>query len=498
MIITSATIDAEFFKRFFNTPKNAAKTKGSTNNSSESAIILSVEGRRFPVTVNFLQQPCADYVKETVATIMKIHTSDRSGDILCFLTGLEEVMDAVNLLREHIEHRGKDDLQVLPMYGTLTNSDQLKVFFSAPKGVRKAVIATNIAETSVTIPDIVYVIDSGFVKTKWYDSESRTDSLVVVPVSKAAAEQRAGRAGRVRSGKVYRLYTEEDYGRMLAQSPPEIRRSDLCATILYLKALGIVNILKFDFPSPPPAKHLLSSLETLFALEAIDRRGDLTKPVGYFLAELPIDPMMGKMLYNSIQMGCSEEILSIIAMLKVQSVYSKPTTGQAQLTARVKKRAFEVSEGDTISLLNVYTSFVRNGRTKEWCGRNYVIYRNLKRAHELREQLQKLVRNQIGMPIISCNGDVTVLRRCITSGYFPNAAYLHHSGVYRTCRGNRELNVHPLSCLYTLRQPQFVVFCELLNTTKVFMKELTVIDPEWLLELAPHYYERSTVRHEDR
>lgn len=233
-------------------------------------------------------------------------------------------------------------------------------------------------------------------------------------------------------------------------------------------------------------------------LDGLDRSGDLTNPIGYFLAELPINAMMGKMLYNSIQMACSEEILSIIAMVQVQSVFSKPTSGQGQLTARVKKREFEVAEGDLISLLNVYSSFVQNGRTKEWCGQHYVIYRNLKRAHELRQQLLNLARNKIGMPIVSCNGDVTVLRRCITSGFFPNAAYLHHSGVYRTCRGNVELHIHPLSCLYTLRQPQYVIFCELLHTTKVFMKDLTVIEPQWLTELAPHYYHKAAVKYEDR
>lgn len=500
LIITSATIDAEFFQRFYNLRSTTTAAKDTKMDAKDTACILSVEGRRHPVSVHHAQRPCADYVKETVQTIMKIHRGDRAGDILAFLTGQEEVADAVALLREHIEAAvgGKDDLLVLPMYGTLTNADQLRVFFAAPKGVRKAIIATNIAETSVTIPDIVYVVDCGFVKTKWFDADSRTDSLVVVPISRAAAEQRAGRAGRVRAGKVYRLYTEEAYGELLPQSAPEMRRADLCSTVLYLKALGICNILRFDFPAPPPARHLLAALETLFALGAIARNGDLTRPVGYFLAELPVAPMMGKMLYNSIEMGCSDEVLSIIAMLQVQSVFSRPTTGQGQLQARVQKRAFEVAEGDLVALLNVFTAFVRAGRTKEWCGRNYVIYRNLKRAYELREQLQRLVRNQIGMPVVSCAGDVRVLQRCIASGFFANAAYLHHSGVYRTCRGNRELHVHPLSGLYTLRQPQFVVFCELLHTTKVWMKDLTVIEGEWLLELAPHYYERSGVRMEDR
>lgn len=257
VIISSATIDAEFFRDYFNLTK-----------TEKSSIILTVEGRMFPVDYHYMHSPCPDYVKETVETILKIHRKDgkKPGDILAFLTGQEEVLEAVQLLREHIAEWNDIDLQVLPMYGTLPNADQLKVFFSAPKGTRKAVIATNIAETSVTIPGIVHVIDCGFVKMKWFDSNSNTDSLIVVPVSKAQAEQRAGRAGRMRRGKVFRLYTEEAYEKLPSQMPPEMRRSDLCTTVLYLKALGIDNILRFGFPSPPPAKNLLAALETLFAL----------------------------------------------------------------------------------------------------------------------------------------------------------------------------------------------------------------------------------------
>lgn len=212
---------------------------------------------------------------------------------------------------------------------------------------------------------------------------------------------------------------------------------------------------------------------------------------------MPIHPMFGKMLYISGQMGCSEEILTIIAMLQVQSVFSKPTTGQGQIKGRIEKRNFEVVEGDLITLLNVYTAFITNGRTKEFCGRHYLIYKNLKRAYELRIQLENLIQNKLGIPLFSCNGDVTTICRCITAGFFPNAAYLHHSGVYKTIRGNTELHVHPLSTLYTQQQPQFVVFCELIQTTKLFMKDITVIKEEWLTELAPHYYHKTTVHEID-
>lgn len=183
IIISSATIDAEFFRNFFTLKKQP-----------KSAVILSVEGKMYPVDTFYITEPCADYVKQTVSTVLKIHhkAGNKVGDILAFLTGQEEVLDAVQLLKEHTQEWTNNNLQVLPMYGTLPNADQLKVFFSAPKGTRKAIIATNIAETSVTIPGVSYVIDCGYVKMKWFDSDSNTDTLVVVPISKAQAEQRAG------------------------------------------------------------------------------------------------------------------------------------------------------------------------------------------------------------------------------------------------------------------------------------------------------------------
>lgn len=243
---------------------------------------------------------------------------------------------------------------------------------------------------------------------------------------------------------------------------------------------------------------MLAGLETLLALGALDEMGNLTRPIGYALAEMPISPMMAKMLYMSGEMGCTEEILTIIAMLQVQAVFSKPVTGQGQIKAKIAKRNFEVAEGDLISSLNVYTAFVEEGRTKEFCGRNYLVYRNLKRVHEIKTQLTNFAKNKIGLPILSCNGNVEVICRCITYGFFPNAAYLHHSGVYKTVRGDIELNVHPLSTLYTIEQPQWIVFCELLHTTRLFIKDITVIQEEWLPEIAPHYYHKTTVKtHQD-
>ncbi|KAH8293124.1 hypothetical protein KR044_005425 [Drosophila immigrans] len=483
LIISSATIDASFFSEFFSWPGD-----------KEVSVKLSIEGRMHAVHHFYLNEPCADYVKETVSTIWKLHQKEPPGDILAFLTGQEEVLEALDLLKEYIATEETPTLKALPMYGSMSSQDQLAVFFTPPKGVRKVVLATNIAETSITIPGIVYVIDCGYVKVKWFNAATSSDSLMVVPVSKASAIQRAGRAGRVRPGKVYRLYTKQDYDGLAPRQPPELRRSELSGAVLQLKALGIGNILRFDFPSPPPAKNLLAALETLYALDALDEQGQLTKPVGFLLAELPFTAMLSKMLHVSGKMGCAEEIITIIAMLQVQSIFSRPVSAAAQQSGRIAHRHFEVAEGDLITLLNIYTAFVEEGMTKEFCGQYYLIYRNLKRACELREQLINLARKKYGIPIFSCKGDVEMLCKCITAGFFTQVAYLHHSGVYRQISSGTELAIHPNSTLYTLPQAQYVVYGELLQTTKLFMNHVTVIKKEWLTELAPHYYQQTTVR----
>ncbi|EDW04269.1 probable ATP-dependent RNA helicase DHX35 isoform X1 [Drosophila grimshawi] len=484
LIISSATIDASFFAEFFSWP----------GADQPISIKLTIEGRMHEVNHYYVNEPCADYVRETVETAWKLHQREPPGDILAFLTGQDEVLEARDLLQEYIASTETANLKVLPMYGSMSSTDQLSVFFTAPKGMRKVVLATNIAETSLTIPGIVYVIDSGYVKLKCFNPSTCSDSLVIVPVSKASAIQRAGRAGRLRPGKIFHLYTRQDYDALAPRQPPELRRSELSAAVLQLKALGIKNILRFDFPSPPPAKNLLAALELLYALNALDVDGELTQPVGYLLAELPFSAMLSKMLFVSGQLGCAEEIITIIAMLQVQSVFSRPASAAAQQMGRIAHRHFEVAEGDLVTLLNVHSAFVEAGMTKEFCGQYYLIYRNLKRACELREQLLNLIRRKYGIAIFSCKGDVELLCKCITAGFFTQVAYLHHSGVYRQISSGVELAIHPNSTLYTLPAAKYIVYGELLQTTKLFMNQVTVIRQEWLTELAPHYYQQTTVR----
>lgn len=486
LIVASATVDAEQLRDFFNF--NVSK-----DSKRDTAVIISVQGRLYPVDVFYVKEPVPDYVKASVDTAMKIHECEPKGDILIFLTGHEEVDRAVSLLKEHASQSRNSELKLLPlpMYGSLPYGDQLKVFRPTPRDLRKVVVATNIAETSITISGIVYVIDCGFMKLRWFNPETQVDSLVLVPTSQASADQRAGRAGRVRSGKAYRLYQEEEFEKLSAATPPEMQRTELSGAVLQLKALGINNVLRFNFPSPPPAKNLLSALELLYALNAIDDSGQLTDPLGVQMAEFPVSPLHSKTLITSGEFGCSEEIASIMAALQVQNIFTKPGGGQAAIRARIAHRKFEVAEGDLLTLLNVVVGFKKQegSRAKQWCHENFLNYKALKRTDQIRHQVIRLL-TKFKIPITSCNGRSEIVCRCIAAGFFPNAAYLHHSGVYRTVRGGQELHIHPSSVLYTLEQPQWILFSEIMSTNRTFMRDLTVVNPDWLEELAPHFYQK--------
>ncbi|XP_022084091.1 probable ATP-dependent RNA helicase DHX35 [Acanthaster planci] len=484
IIVASATLDAEAFRDFFN--------QNETDDASQdTAGILTVEGRTFPVDIFYSINPVPDYLKATAETIMKLHKAEPAGDILAFVTGQEEVERVMEMVLQEIRSLQFDHMKMLalPMYAGLPGKEQMRVFERVGRNTRKVVIATNIAETSITINGIVYVIDSGFVKLRAYNSKPGLSGLVVVPVSQASAQQRAGRAGRVRSGQAYRLYTEEDYQALRKTTVPEMQRSDLSAVILQLKCLGIDNVLRFSFLSPPSSRAMLRGLDLLYALGGIDDHAKLAQPLGIRMAEFPLDPMFAKMLLVSGEFGCSEEILSIAAMQQIQNIFQSPSNEKGK--AERAKRKFSVAEGDHITLLNVYEAFIKSGKNSRWCHENYLNYKGLCRALTVREQLRKLLK-KFKVKMVSSEGDVDTIVRCVVAGFFANAARFHPTGEYRTIRDDHAIHIHPTSVLYTEKPPQWVVFHEVLQTNRDYMRDVTVIDPTWLYELAPHYYQYGT------
>ena len=309
VIVTSATLDADKFSEYFN-----------------QCPIFSIPGRTYPVEIMYSREPEDDYLDAALTTVMQIHLTEPPGDILVFLTGQEEIDTSCEVLYERMKALGPSvpELIVLPVYSALPSEMQSRIFDPAPPGSRKVVIATNIAETSITIDQIYYVIDPGFVKQNAYDPKLGMDSLIVTPISQAQAKQRAGRAGRTGPGKCFRLYTEAAYqSEMLPTTIPEIQRQNLSYTILMLKAMGINDLLHFDFMDPPPTNTMLTALEELYALSALDDEGLLTR-LGRKMADFPMEPALAKVLIASVESACSEEVLSIVAMLSVQSVFYRP------------------------------------------------------------------------------------------------------------------------------------------------------------------------------
>ncbi|KAJ3119772.1 DEAH-box ATP-dependent RNA helicase prp22 [Nowakowskiella sp. JEL0407] len=474
LIVTSATLDAtKFSNYFFKCP------------------ILTIPGRTFPVEILYAKEPETDYLDAALIAIMQIHLTEPAGDILLFLTGQEEIDTSCEILYERMKSLGPSvpELIILPVYSALPSEMQSRIFEPAPPGSRKVVIATNIAETSITIDGIYYVVDPGFVKQNTYDSKLGMDALVVVPISQAQARQRAGRAGRTGPGKCYRLYTEPAYlNEMLPNPIPEIQRINLSNVVLTLKAMGVNDLISFDFMDPPPAQTLLNAMELLYHLSALDDEGLLTR-LGRKMAEFPLEPSLSKMLISSVDLGCSEEILTIVAMLSVQNVFYRPKEKQAQSDS--KKARFHQQEGDHLTLLTVYNAWAASKFSNPWCFENFIQARSMRQAQDIRKQLMTIM-DRYKQDIVSCGKNYQKVVKAIVGGFFKHAAKKDPTEGYKTLTEGTPVFVHPSSALFN-RQPEWVVYHELVLTSKEYMREVVAIDPKWLVEMAPAFYKTTDV-----
>ncbi|KAL8137387.1 hypothetical protein V2J09_003388 [Rumex salicifolius] len=469
LIVTSATLDAEKFSGYF-----------------FDCNIFTIPGRTFPVEILYTKQPESDYLDAALITVLQIHLTEPEGDILVFLTGQEEIDFACSCLFERMKALGKDvpELIILPVYSALPSEMQSRIFEPAPLGKRKVVVATNIAEASLTIDGIFYVVDPGFAKQNVYNPKQGLDSLVITPISQASAKQRAGRAGRTGPGKCYRLYTESAYrNEMSPTSIPEIQRINLGMTTLTMKAMGINDLLAFDFMDPPPPQALISAMEQLYSLGALDDEGLLTK-LGRKMAEFPLEPPLSKMLLASVDLGCSDEILTIISMIQTGNMFYRPREKQAQ--ADQKKAKFFQPEGDHLTLLAVYEAWKAQNFSGPWCHENFLQARSLRRAQDVRKQLLSIM-DKYKLDVVSCGKDFTRIRKAITAGFFFHGARKDPQEGYRTLVENQPVYIHPSSAVFQ-RQPDWVIYHELVMTTKEYMREVTVVDPKWLVELAPRFF----------
>lgn len=469
LIVTSATLDAEKFSGYF-----------------DDCNIFTIPGRTFPVEILHTKQPESDYMDAALITVLQIHLTEPEGDILLFLTGQEEIEHACERLHERMKTFGGDvpELIICPVYAALPAEVQSKIFKPAPPGKRKVVVATNIAEASITIDGIYYVVDPGFAKLNVYNPKLGLDSLVITPISQASAKQRAGRAGRTGPGKCYRLYTESAYrNEMPPTTTPEIQRANLGWTVLNMKAMGTNDLLSFDFMDPPAPQALISAMQQLYSLGALDEEGLLTR-LGRKMAEFPLEPPLAKMLLASVNLRCSDEILTIIAMIQTGNIFYRPREKQAQ--ADRKRSNFFQPEGDHFTLLTVYEAWKTKGFSGPWCFENFIQVNSLRRAQDVRKQLLEIM-DKYKLDVISGGNNPTKIGKALAAGFFFHAARKDPNGGYRTLADHRQVYIHPSSALFH-QQPHWVIYHEIVMTTKEYMREVTMVDPKWLVELAPRFY----------
>ena len=493
IVVMSATLDAGKFQRYF-----------------APAPLISIPGRTYPVALMYSKQPEADYLDAAIRTALHIHRTEpaHAGDMLCFLTGEEEIEEACRRMRHELGQRRdaqatSTPLLVLPLYSQLPPAQQARIFDAPPPGTRKLIFATNIAETSLTIDGIVFVIDPGFVKQRVYNPRIRVESLLVSPISRAAAEQRCGRAGRTRPGKCFRLYTEQAFSTSLAaQTPPEILRANLGAVVLQLKRLGIDDLVHFDFMDPPAPETLMRALELLNYLGALDDEGELTA-LGRNMADLPLDPQLAAVLLASPRFRCVREALALVAMLSVPNPFVRPTQKDERLAADDAHAPFTHKDGDHLTLLTVFKAFQADPEAvrdpASWAWNRYLNHRTLSAAADIRNQLErqlralKLIEGASGALGPMPADDFTfsqseAIRKCLVCGFFMQVTHLERSnGAYRTIKDEQPVRLHPSTTLS--HYPEWCCYNEFVLTSQHYVRTVTAIEPAWLIELAPEYYD---------
>lgn len=474
LIVTSATMDSSKFAQFFG-----------------NAPVYTIPGRTFPVSIEWSKGVVEDYVKAAIKKSIEIHLGQPAGDILVFMPGQEDIDVTCELIAEELKNLDEisgdqPPLSILPIYSQLSSDLQAKIFQKSKDGIRKCVVATNIAETSLTVDGIKYVVDSGYCKLKVYNPKIGMDALQVYPISQANANQRAGRAGRTGPGVCYRLYTDDQYrNEMLSNTVPEIQRTNLANVVLLLKSLGVQDLLEFHFMDPPPQDNMINSMYQLWILGALDNVGNLTT-LGRNMAELPLDPAMSKMLLVSAEMGCSEEMLTIVSMLSVPSIIYRPK-GREEEADKMREK-FQVAESDHLTLLNIYNFWKKESNKSAWCQKNFIHAKAMKKVREVREQLRDIM-SSLKLPLISSGTEWDGIRMCIASSFFHQAAQFKGIGEYRNLRTTRPCYLHPTSALHGIGfTPEYVIYHELLLTTKEYMHTVTAVEGTWLAEFGPMFY----------
>lgn len=473
-----------------------ARLLASTFDPRSPPTIMSMEDQGFPVQIYYTERPCTDIVRDAVQAALQIHRKEGPGDILVFLTGEKEVEDAVHATTEELQSQPRSKgraLVPMPLHGNLSPPRREAALQLASRGCRKCVFSTAIAEGLLEMPGIVYVVDCCLAKMQVYDFKASMESVLVVPASQNQCNQRSDKAGILRPGKCFRLCTERAFNESLPQShPPEIQRCDLVNILLRLKALGIQDLLRFEWVVPPSAEAIVQGLEMLHALKAIDDEGKLTHPLGTHMAELPLDAMMARALLAAGKFGCTEELVTLAALHITPSIWDIPIVDRKGLNDA--RAPFAVEEGDHITYLNVYNSWVRAGKTPNWCDEFRIRFRSLRKADHIRTQL-KLHLQRIRIPCATSGQEVEPVLKALAAGFFANAATLQAGEfgedgqpVFRSFRGGSRIHLQPVSVLHG-SEPPLILYTKLIPGSQLhYVRDVSIIKAEWLTQLASHYY----------
>ena len=487
VVIMSATLEAEKFQKFFDDVSGGSEPMHTPH--------IEVPGKLHKVTKIYTDTPVANYIDEAVTRVLDIHFNQPEGDILLFLTGEEEIETTCERIRDEInsyQHPTGMSAYILPLYASLPPQEQAKVFKPAKyPNTRKIIVSTNIAETSLTIDGVVYVIDPGMVKQNTYNPERRMSSLLVVQISKAAAVQRAGRAGRTRRGFCYRLYTKESFEKDLAeQTTPEIQRSDLCSVLLLMLAAGITDIVHFPFIDPPEYKLVKSSVEELYFLGAITIEGVLTDK-GKLMSLIPVEPKLAAALISSGDFGCSHEMATLVALLSEQGQpFMRPAKDQS--SADAAHRRFKCGFSDHISLLRAFREFEQN-TTKQWCNENFLNFRVLDRAYKSRQQLLSLLRKH-SIPVESIyekeeelDPERVIIHALLQGMFMQTCVHNPSTKKYAFLTGQKEAQIHPSSTIRST--PTWLIYQEYVYTNTEYIRCVSDINQEWIIPSQPEFFD---------
>ncbi|XP_057695988.1 probable ATP-dependent RNA helicase DHX40 [Corythoichthys intestinalis] len=475
--------------------------------------VYAIPGRTFPVTctlgtaVGPKDLQSTSYVREVVSLALDVHTSETAGDILVFLTGQSEIERACDMLfekaesidyRYDVQDKTVDGLLILPLYGSMPTEQQRQIFQPPPPGIRKCVVATNIAATSLTINGIKYIIDSGFVKQLNHNSRVGMDILEVVPISKSEAQQRAGRAGRTSAGKCFRIYTKEFWEECMPEyTIPEIQRTSLTSVVLTLKCLGVHDVIRFPYLDPPEERFILEALKQLYQFDAIDRRGRVTH-LGELMVEFPLQPGLTRALLKAASHSCEDLLLPVAAMLSVENIFIRPGHPEKMKEADQSHQALAESSGgmnDFSTLLNVFQRCKSSERPSVWCKDNWIHWRALKSAFNVETQLRDILlrlQQRKDFPVEEFDGNRNELfRRCLCTGYFNNVARRSVGKVFCTMDGHGSMvHIHPSSSLFEKEMElDWILFHDVLMTSRVYVRTVCPIRYEWVKDLLPKLHE---------